>query len=216
MNVERFSLLILLGIFLSVAGWAEEPERNWWWEVTIEVAVKGEYRCIAEEGVRGVEGQYSFVLENVSGMERDNGDYLLYPGESRILELDWVETDAGRMSNVGSLVKPQLIVNYVLREGGRVVFDLEMKSSWLEMERGEVCRHLLLPRSRENRRLHPRDHYNRDVRDGSNQVKIPDKPLYKQDETEAATRWRWERTEAGGRHEHTVECGISVKRRLKQ
>jgi hypothetical protein len=216
MIVERFLVLILLGIFLSVGGWAEDLERNWWWDVTIEISVKGEYVCGIDEGEGDVEGQYSFVVASVSGMERDNGDYLLYPGESRILSLDWVESRGGRVSNVGHLVKPRLLVNYVLRESGRVVFDLEMKSLWLEMERGAVCRHLLLPRSRENRLLHPKDHYNRDVREGSNQVRIKDKPLYKRDETEAASRWRWRRSGAEGRHEHTVECKVSVKRRLKQ
>lgn len=212
----RFCVLILLGILLSIGGQAQDSGRNWWWEVTLKISAKGEYTCSAPQGEGDVNGQYSFVLETVVGMERDNGDYLLYPGESRILKLDWVESERGRVTNVGQLAQPRLLVNYVLREGGRVVFDLEVVSRWLEMERGEACRHLSLPRSRENRLLHPKDHYNRDVREGTNQVAIKDKPIYRQDKTEAAVRWRWERTGAAGRHEHTVECGISVDRRLKR
>ena len=208
MNVERIWVLVLLGILVSVWGQAEVLERNWWWEVRIEVSVRGEYSRVGDEGE--VTGQYSFVLASKSGMERDNGDYLLYPGESELVSLDWVEIEGAdkgsKVKNVEHLVKPVLQVNYVLRESGRASFDFEILSR----------RHLLLPRSYENRTIHPKDHYNRDIREGDNRAQVEDKLLYERDLASTAVRWRWERAEAAGRHEHTVECRSSVIRRLKR
>ncbi len=216
--MARIWIFVLAWNLFFVWGQAEDARQNWWWEVRIEVSVRGEYVCVSDGGK--TTGQYSFTIVGTEGMERDNGDYLLYPGESDIASMDWVEIgvagSGSRVTNVGHLVKPAIKVNYVLREADWASFDFEISSAWLDMERGELCRYLLLPRSEENKMIHPKDNYNKDILEGDNRLRLKGKLLYKQNLTEGTARWRWERKEGSGRHEHTVECRILARKQLKR
>lgn len=193
------------------------PQQELWWQVELRLEVTGhyEYKEIPESN-EGITGHYTVNLSSLSGMERDNGDYILYPGEGEISKVRWVESIAGkqgsRTMDLSDQIKPEIKVHYVLRRRGKIYIDFEMASPWVTMERAAVLPDLLLPRSEENRLIHGQEKYNKDVKKGSNRVLLPEDPIYDRQESSRNFHWEWRRENLSGSHAHTVNCRVKISR----
>jgi hypothetical protein len=193
------------------------PRQDLWWQVELRLEVSGRYEYRENpDSSEGISGHYTIILSAVGSLERDNGDYILYPGESRVVRVRWVESMGGesgrQVMDRSEQIKPELKFYYVLRRGSKIHLDFEVVSPWLAMERAAAYPDLLLPRSWENRLVHPGERYNKDIKEGSNRVCVPERPIYKREAVDDRFHWRWRRENLSASHDHRVDCRLKISR----
>lgn len=203
-------LLVLSASAPAVPGQETEPASEFWWEVELEMSVTGNYRF--KENNNTHNGEYSFEIHSTGALEQDmSKDYILYGGEPEITALNWKESISnGRNSpetiNLEEKIKPELRLNYVIKENGKIYFDLEV------FLKGPFDR-FLLPRSALNKSINKKDKYNKNIVKGSNRVMVPEKPILGKEETIREFNWVWRRDKEGLLHSHSVVLKIKITRK---
>jgi hypothetical protein len=212
---KRLLLPVLLCItalmFLRSAapGQDTEPKSEFWWEMELTMSVTGNYRC----SFNNVDshGEYSFDIRATGGLEQDiSKDYILYSSDPEITALQW--KDAALKKEM----KPSLHLNYVLNESGYIYFDLEVVPQPLPAEDSGPFAFLLLPRSALNKDINKKDKYNKDIINGSNNIRIPEKSILGNDETVKEFKWKWQRNKNGLMNAHSVEMKIRIIRKKRE
>ena len=180
------------------------------------MAVKGNYRY--GNSSNGFKGDFSFKVHLSEGMERDNGDYIIYHGKQDLLGLKWKEIiykgkKVKEETDLSEKITPVIKLNYVVRSEGKIYFDIEISPESVPHDEMTRKIKLLLPRSAENQRLHWKDRYNSSVRKGSNHVIIDDIRIYQKDEAAKTFKWSWRRKKQIWMNSHTVDLKLKIFRK---
>jgi len=203
-------LLVLSAPAPAAPGQDTETASEFWWEVELEMSVTGNYRF--KENNNTHSGEYSFEIHSTGALEQDmSKDYILYGGEPEITALNWRESVFNSRNNPETInleekIKPELRLNYVIKESGKIYFDLEV---FLK----DPFDHFLLPRSALNKSINKKDKYNKNIVKGSNNVLVPEKPILGKKETIREFNWLWRRNKAGLLHSHSVVLNIKITRK---
>ncbi|MCP5103616.1 MAG: hypothetical protein GY950_09570, partial [bacterium] len=106
----------LVGVFIFVAlvdcvfplpGDAGD-EFQLWWQVEMTMSVSGSYRYTHNNN--DYQGRYAFDVVAAASMDLDSSkDFILYPGETKIIDLDWKETG----KNLSEKMEPGVRMSYV-------------------------------------------------------------------------------------------------------
>lgn len=219
MKTQYFLLILLTALALTIHGPASshrdqdtdantETESEFWWEMELTMSVTGSYRYNFNNIDH--DGEYSFNIRAAGGLEQDiSKDYILYGGDPEITDLHWTDSTSTKE------MKPGLRLNYVLNEGRYIYFDLEVFLQPSPTEEPGPFAHFLLPRSALNKDINKKDKYNKNVVQGSNNVRIPEESILQKDETFTEFKWQWERNKNGLMNAHSVEMKIKITRKKK-
>ncbi len=192
-HLFRIILILLTSTYFLLAS-------NYRWELSLLVEVKGSYEI--EKRPYPIRGEYILIINWKSSMEKDNGDYLLYKGEEKIIEWKGKET-IYNLDNFLSYEKvdlsnyppPQLNVNYLLKKENIINLDFNFSSFLVPYWELESKRRLIMPCSAQNEFLNPHLKYNRNIIKGSNKICFEEKELYAKKKINKTFTWQWRRTE---------------------
>lgn len=211
------SLIVLL--FLSTSLSNQEVKSRYWWQLELVASVKGESRYGNQRF--GFSESFKMEICGNATFERDNGDYLLFPGNKKIRSFIWeesiqrpglpVETD-----NISEKIKPNLVINYVVRRRGKLYIDFELGSIKVPTVRSFQSQLVFLPRSAENRGTHPEDGYNRGVGKGSNMVRVEESQIYQRKLVEEGFEWQWSKRNGLWKDTHQISLMVRIQRFLKE
>lgn len=189
------------------------------WEVGLVVAAKGEY-AVWGAGAP-IAGEYAFRVRWEGRLEPDGDDFLLVHLKSEVLEWRLRETVGpdGRESVIEAPAapKPDLRMNYVLKDGREVEFVFEIGGISVPLHASPLIVPLELPRSSSRSPGGPGQGYGNFVCRGSSRVVIPETDLQHRS-PERAFSWDWRREkryEKGGRvffvaQSHAAEAVVSL------
>ena len=214
----KFLILSWLLIFCFMDLFSQISSQEYWWQVEMVIDVKGNYKY--GNKINGFKGDFSFKIYLSEGMERDNGDYIIYPGKPKILELKWKEIYYKVKKKINELdlsekINPEFILNYVLRNEGKISFDLEIAPVSVPHEGFYEKRRLLLPRSEQNQNIHMEDKYNICVKKGSHRVVMDDASIYKKNKVAGVFKWNWKKKGFLWYSFHSVELRVNISRSKK-
>jgi hypothetical protein len=190
--VAGSALVVLL--FLAAAGGAARLHPGPpWWEVRIDLAVRGEY-TIKDFGVTFA-GQFSGRTRWHGSMEPDGPDFLLYYTTADVPEWEIVEKTA--LPNATRIVtqkadtqKPRLRVNYIIRQGDDLRFDFEVDGVLVPLSDSPEKFKLVLPRSKEC--FGEGTGYGESISKGNNLVAMGAEGL-ESGHAEKSFSWEWKR-----------------------
>lgn len=216
-----FVLMLLVLRIPAAAGPGQDTgtASGFWWEVELKMSVTGSYRY--EKNKTAHEGKYSFEIRSTGALEQDmSNDYILYAGEPEVTVLDWNESASNGQTgseetNLKEKFQPELRLNYVLKESGKIYFDLEVFPKAPLPKAPHPFFAFLLPRSAMNKSINKKDKYNKNIVTGSNGIKIPEKSILRNDETVRSFSWLWRRNKAGLVNSHSVELAIKITRKTR-
>ena len=217
MRVWVFIGFILL-CFLSVTPCTEGSGAGYWWQMEVEVLVNGESRYGNKRF--GFYETYELEIIGLANFERDNGDYILFPDKQKLRRISWQERvcqpgKSDQTSDLSKKIKPTLIINYVVRKRGKFYIDLELSSIVVPTIQSFQPQRIFLPRSAENRGVHPEDEYNKSVQKGSNRVVLLEDRIYRQELVEEKFSWNWLNKKGLWFDSHQVDLTIRIKRFTK-
>jgi hypothetical protein len=185
--------LLVLGL-PAVPPSSGQAARPAWWEVRLSITAKGEY--FLRGGVSPISGEYACRARWEGRLEPDGDDFLLVHIRTEILEWDLKEK-AGPAGHTTFLeapdtLRPDLRLNYVLKEGYEVEFDFDLEGISIPLHDAPFKIVLELPRSSERAHGLPGQGYGDFVCSGSSRVVIPETDLLQQT-TERRFSWGWRR-----------------------
>jgi len=182
-------LLCLLALAWAPRPYAPQP----WWEVRLELTVRGDY------AVRGpaesCSGEFECRARWEGTLEPDGDDFILFHARADVPAWRIRETpdppDAGEvLTELSVPAKPRLKVNYIIRqdEEVRVSFALEGIDVPLRDSQGKFP--LVMPRSKGSSAAE--EEYGKCISDGDNLIAVDDKGL-EQKLLEKSFSWDWTR-----------------------
>ncbi|MCX6559466.1 MAG: hypothetical protein NTZ26_03025 [Candidatus Aminicenantes bacterium] len=163
------------------------------WDIQIVVEVEGRYGLEARDARH--EGSYALRAHWLGLMEKDDEDFLLIHKE-RSLEKWEAEERSSRGATVTILrtedfpEKPELRVNYVLREGDNLRVDFAVIGFEVPRALAEDTFPLILPAAAGNRTGAPGQAYDPYVIKGSNLIIVPLSAILKGPEVRKIP-WSW-------------------------
>lgn len=164
-----------------------------WWEVRIDLAVRGEY-TIKDFGATFA-GEFACRTRWHGSMEPDGPDFLLYHTTTDVPEWEIVEKAA--LPNATRIVtqkadaqKPRLRVNFIIRQGGDLRFDFEVDGIRIPLSDSPEKFELILPRSKEC--FGEGTGYGDSISKGNNLVSIGAEGL-ESGHAEKSFSWEWKR-----------------------
>jgi hypothetical protein len=168
----------MLGLPLFTPGFRAIPD---WWEIALTLKVDGQYRL--EGSSVNCSGSYAFTICWRGGMERDQDDYLLYRFHCELISWEAGETTSSPetqtvLSTGDFKEKPDLRMNYILRQGRELRWDFVVEGISAPQARSEDAFPLFLPASEENGRRGPQGSYNAGVVRGGNRVAVEEAEIY--------------------------------------
>jgi len=208
------TLSLVLVIFLLVTSFGFTGDSSFWWRIELSISVTGTYKFLKNKEL--FYGHYSFSGLWQGAMERDNGDYILYQGNDRILDINWIEEHNQEKFDQTKSVKPKLKLNYVLRRGGEIHFDFETFSFLVPFENHRKKFSLILPRSAENDSINQKIQYNKDVFSGTNRIKLPENRIYDEPSIQKKFEWSWKRKKGELSSTHSVGIKLKIKKIAKE
>ena len=215
----RFVLSLILLLSLPLIPCAEESKTRHWWQMELVVSVTGESRYGNQRF--GFFESYEVEIAGKVNFERDNGDYILFPGKQQIRCFTWQERveQPGKPvqeTDLSKKIKPAIIINYAVHRKGKLYIDFELSSITVPSIKSFQPQVVFLPRSAENRGVHPEDGYNRGLNKGSNQVVIAEDRIYQQALVEQEFNWRWSNKKGLWRDSHQVNLTVRIMRSTKE
>ena len=163
------------------------------WDIQIIVEAEGRYGLDARDARH--EGSYALRVHWVGLMEKDDEDFLLLHKE-RSLEKWEAEERSSRGPTLTVLKtedfaeKPELRVNYVLREGDNLRIDFAVSGFEVPRALAEDSFPLALPAAAGNRTGAPGQAYDPYVTKGSNLISLPLSAILKGPEVRKFS-WSW-------------------------
>jgi hypothetical protein len=218
---RKYAILtwILLLALCVIDAHAQEPDSFLWWTVELNVSVSGEYSYRSNN--TGFDGKYSFSAVVIGSLDEDEGDYVFAQVYQEIKEITWKETAFSENSrdefDLSKKIKPDITVNYVFRENGKLSFDFDIRPVKVPHKSPafpKAVKRLMFPRSAGNDSVKPKKKYNREILNGSNRVETGDKDIYKNKELNPVFQWKWE--EKGGASSWTNRHDVNVKMKIKR
>jgi hypothetical protein len=212
-------ILILCAGFLFSRG----AESQFWWQVKIYIAVKGQYA--SHVGGGGFDGHYSFNALVLGSLHEDDSDFIFVQAYEGVSDMKWQEhlykEKANRQFDLAGKIKPEPNLNYVFRTGGQLSFDIEIEPAAVPYEKSFLAvprQSLYLPESAGAEAVQVKTRYNRGVHSGSNQVVIAVQDLYDGEEINRVFQWKWQEGNASVRWQsgHDVELTLKILRLKKQ
>lgn len=218
-----FSLLLaILPAISSRKSFAliSSGESPLWWDISILLKTEGEYRI--EDAAANYSGTYSFAFLWEGTMERDNGDYLLYSQNTKLL--DWkAEESVSSLRFKYSLTaddfseKPSFDLKYILRKETGLHIDFIVEGFAVPQNESSESFLLHLPSSEENNQQHSEITYNSFVTEGSNRIRVEESEIYRR-KISRHFSWRWKNQKWFLRqqktlfvsHGHRVHVEISI------
>ena len=190
-----------------------------WWEVRLDVSVEGAYTV--RGGGATLAGTYSCRSRWEGRLEQDGDDFLLVHIKTEVLE--WRLRERSGPAGSDSVleapagVRPDLLVNYVLKDGRKVEFVFDLKGVTIPLHASPISLPLELPRVPG---CAPGQDYCDFVLHGSSRVAIPETDLLgRSPERRFSWSWRRERRLTKGQavldaaQSHTAEVRVSVTAR---
>lgn len=210
----KWLLLVLFTVLLFPVAVAEDSGTPFWWALELRISVQGNYRMVGE--TLPMTGRYQYRFFWQGSMERDNGDYVLYQGDSELLSLEWHEAVQNRIQDLSNLIKPEIFVNYVVRKGGKVHVDFNIRSvpSGAGNTGGRMAFHF--PQSAEHEVIDSSVRYNRWIEYGSNTIAIAEDRIYDLTETHGQFKWEWRLKRPDREHNHSVQVEFTFFRKPKK
>jgi hypothetical protein len=167
-----------------------------WWDVGLELEVRGTYELKNSEAART--GDFIYRAMWVGTMERDGEDFLLYQVGTTTHAWEAQEKthrgkDVSVVTEKETASRPVIKLNYILRNGKHLDFDIVVEAIPIPLAPSKEKFSLSLPCSTE----HVRDRgllYNEFITSGSNTIRVPAGALA---ENSFEKRFRWEWTRQG-------------------
>lgn len=164
-----------------------------WWEIKLLLITKGNYKI--NEGQSSYPGNYSFTFLWTGCMEKDNGDFLLYRENVKLLQWEVQETalfpDFLRVLYTSNfLVKPSFNLNYILKKEGKLIFDFSVEGFYVPHNTSNNKFYLNLPVSKENSQKFSELSYDLHLNKSSNNISLKEKEIY-HDSVEKYFSWKW-------------------------
>ncbi len=184
------------GLLLSVLALAWAPGRNapqTWWEVRLELTVRGGY------AVRGpaqsCSGEFECRARWEGTLQRDGDDFLLFHARADVPSWRIRETpdppDAGEvLTEFDAPGKPRLRLNYVIRQDDEVRFSFVLEGIDVPLRDSQGKFPLVMPRSKDPSA--GEEEYGKCISDGDNLIAVDDKGL-EQKSLEKSFSWDWTR-----------------------
>ncbi|MCK4836863.1 MAG: hypothetical protein KAT17_09505 [Candidatus Aminicenantes bacterium] len=207
------AILILFSLFLNFSTQVVDSNPAVWWTIELDISVQGKYQFTRDQKV--ISGSYQFRLFYQGAMERDNGDYILYQGESRVNILEWNEKVDDKIISLNNKLKPRIKLNYVIRKNKHIQVDFETYLTFKYFNHLGKAFKISLPCSAENHSIRPESRYNIFVKEGSNKISVPENRIYKQDDIHKVFRWDWEKIKSGKRQDHSVVLALKITKKKK-
>lgn len=222
-------LRIIPGTALAIETGKSDPP--FWWRVEMRVTVTGDYRFLDEtddeanngfSGFNGFSGRYAFTMVLLGSLQPDEGDYIFFQAFSDAARVSWLETSGEgenrKRKNYSLAIKPDMTLNYVFKEKGKLLFDFDIQS--VEVPLGETitpfpAMTLLLPCSAGDETVQSKTSYDKGIINGSNAVVLGDRDLYEQPEIQRNYHWAWKKTKAGWLNRHKVNVQLKIIRLKK-
>jgi hypothetical protein len=203
-------ILAAAGILLAAAS-LRAPAQTCWWEIRLLLTARGNY-AVRDSGA-AYDGDFLFRAEWEGAMERDEEDFILYHAKTEtraweIREKASPAEGARTLTEKDAGAGPRLRVNYVLREGERIVLDFEAEGIRVPLHESAGKLDLPLPRSREHARDETR--YADSVCEGDNRVSFTESDLGKP-RCEKFFAWEWKRRQWVAAGNGAIFLGYSHK-----
>jgi hypothetical protein len=165
------------------------------WKVLIRVAAEGDYR--SESSGSRTDGSYALEFEWTGTIEKDGEDFLLVHTDCvlkswRIEERDSDGETVRAITEKDAPDKPELKVNYVLNDRGRVRFDFLVTGFDVPLAGNAETFPLVFPVSAESGVRAGTVAYNSAVKSGSNDVAV-DAAKLQSGPVEETFAWTWRR-----------------------
>lgn len=197
-----------------------------WWEIKLVLDSKGNYNI--REGSHSYPGNYSFTIVWTGFMEKDNGDFILYHEDSKLLHWEAQESSSNpdamnTLFTVDFPDEPFLNMNYVLKREGNLHFDFSVNGFAIPQNESRHKYYLNLPVSEENSERFSEIDYDSYVFKGSNRIFLDEQKIYiKSVKKEFSWKWKYQGWQIGTErlvhlsHIHEVSVEIFVILRFKK
>ena len=193
----RYRFFIWILMLCAGPLFSKHAESQFWWQVKIYMAVKGEYASQAKGG--RFDGQYSFTALVLGSMHEDDSDFIFVQAYEEISGMKWRENlykeKTDRQLDLAGKIKPGTTLNYVFRSDGQLTFDIEIEPAAVPYENSFLAiprQSLPLPESAGDEAVQVKTRYNRGIISGSNQVVIAVQDLYDEEEINRVFQWQWQ------------------------
>lgn len=215
--IKKLVIFCIIFGLLSFSLKSLDQEHSFFWTIKMKLSVSGKYKNSDNDFI--FSGKYSFDIIYKAGMERDNGDYVLYQGENKLFNVVWDEiigkqSPDNKKHSISEKIKSRLKLNYILRENGYICFCFEISSVWAPYD-GQSLKRILLPRSAENESIHFKIKYKKHITKGSNKIELKDNDIYIKDKIQKIFKWTWKKKEPTWENQHTVNLKLTIKRSNK-
>ena len=213
--IKKLAIFCMIFVLLSFSLESLDQEHSFFWTIKMEISVSGKYKSSNNDLM--FSGKYSFSIICKANIERDNGDYICYKGHNKLSNIEWNEMIGKQFSNdkeqdISEKIKPQLKLNYIVRENGYICFNFEIPSVWVPYEAQNFSRRILLPRSAENEIVSPKIKYKKYIISGSNKIELLDSNIYIKNKLQKKFKWKWAKKEPTWENQHTVNLKLYVER----
>lgn len=197
----------------------EKPAHKYWWQIKLVISTEGHYENSTP--FAPFKGEYTFDYVMKAGMERDNGDYILFKGDNYTENITWKpdgHDSAAQTKEKGLAGMIDLAgeFNYIMRKDGKILVDCEMIAVPLPYMQGSPIKSLVMPHTAENQRVNPQLKYNKGVSRGSNKVEIPEERIYREKEVKQTFSWLWQKDDDHWTSFHKVKFTLVITRLEKK
>jgi len=203
--------------FTAASSDKDDPS---WWEVKLVLDSKGNYNI--REGLFSYPGNYSFSIVWTGFMEKDNGDYILYHEDSKLLHWEAQESSSNpdaltRLFTNDFSGEPSFNMNYVLKREGNIYYDFSVRGLPVPQNESEQKFYLNLPVSEENSERFSAIDYDLCIFKGSNRVFLLEQKIHRKSvKKNFSWKWKYQGWQIGAEnpaylsHAHEVKVEIFV------
>lgn len=189
---RSLAFVLPLSLFFSLDRTSQASLPSWW-DLEVRLATEGRYR-MDEKGF-SADGTFRFIVTWTGTMERDEADFRIFQNRSEIVRWEAEERSSQpeglRLLTAADFPeKPSFDFNFLLKQGGLLVFDLATQGFSVPVSESPEKFFLLLPASAENDQSVEGVDYNNRIRKGSNRVAVPAEAILK-GPVEKKFAWDW-------------------------
>jgi hypothetical protein len=184
-------------------------------QVQLRLCVEGEYR--STHAPDRFHGKYRCILNARAGLERDNGDYILYQLEKREgddSEVVWTEWNGEpgteQACSLDDCVHPQMEVRFALREQGKVVLDFLVGADVQTPGLERLKRKFTWPRGFTAAGGDPEERYRQGIYQGSNRVEWLESAMKQSPGVQGERNWSWKEVHTSWTHTQRVQLSFLV------
>jgi len=219
MKLRKILLLIILHIF-SFNMFPKPQEAGIWWQVELRITVNGSYAYQSDS--KGYSGTYSFIKLVLGTLQEDEDDFIFVQAYEKTSGLSWKESVFDDKDNKETDLSKKIILsatlNYVFRRDEELAFDFGMepvKVPYVNSDTTLPSRKLKMPESAGDYAVKSDHSYEKNIKDGSNQLVLSVKDIYNQKELNKKFKWQWEKKDDSppGQSSHNVTAILKILRK---